>query len=180
MRGDLSIFIFIIVAVVLAAAILVVGMGGISQVGGGLDEILGLGEQVKSESTPKDLKSICQNWITSGSLQYDPEHIYNLQVGEAFRPYPRFWEGCGNPLNALVTVCKSSSEDCPNGVLDRYAVARGRDIGRVTGNEVVSCCTQACDKAIQLFDRCRLTTNTDAEQADCFNEAMETEILRCT
>jgi hypothetical protein len=179
MRADLSIFIFIIIAVVLAGAILVIGMTGLGQVDVGLGEILGLGEQVKAEGQPKDIKSICLTWMSAGANQYNPEAIYNLQVPQAFQPYPRFWEDCGRPLQALVTVCKSSSDDCPNGVLDRYAVARGRDIGRAVGNDVVSCCTQACDKAIQLFDQCRLTTNTEAEQTDCFNKAMESEILRC-
>lgn len=172
--------ILIVVGVVIAGAILVIAMGGVTQVGGSLDEFLGLGEQIQSEFTPKDMKTICNNWISSGANQYNPETIYNLQVAEAFQPYPNFWEGCGRPLQALVTVCKSGSEDCENGVLDKYAVARGRDIGRVVGNEVVSCCTQACDVAIKLYDQCALVSNNPTEEVDCFNRAMEDERLRCT
>ncbi len=183
MRADMSIVIFIIVAVVIAGAILVMGMGGLTQVGGGLEQILGLGEQVKSELTPKDIKSKCTTWLHSGTNQFNPETVQNLGVAEAFNPYPRFWEACGDPLSALVIVCKSGSDTCESGVINKDAYVVGSDIGRpglrANGKDTIECCTIACGIAIQKFDECSLTSNNDAEQVQCFNEAMALERPRC-
>ena len=179
MKADMSIFIFIIVAVVLAGAVLVMGMGGIGQVGASLQGMLGLGEQVKAEFTPKDIRSVCQTWLSAGAKKNDPETIFNLGVSDAFKPYPRFWDSCGDPLSALVTVCKSGSDTCPDAIINKNAYAVGRELGRtfgkVTGDDIIACCVNSCGIAIKEYDQCSLTSNSEAELVTCFDNAMADE-----
>jgi hypothetical protein len=182
MRADMSIFIFIIVAVVLAGAILVMGMGGIGQVGAGLEQFLGVGAKVESEFTPKDIKTICETWLASGANQYDPETIANLQVTDSFKPFPRFWDDCGQPMELLVTVCKSGSDDCEQGIVST-AKAYGADFGKpgvnANGRDVVECCVKSCGIAIQLYEQCQLSSASEADLIQCFNSAMLDTSPRC-
>lgn len=178
----MSVFIFIIVAVVLAGAILVMGMGGIGQVGGGLEEFLQVGQKVESQFTPKDIRSICQTWLTSGSGMNDPNTIANLGLTDAFKSYPNFWDSCGEPMAALVTICKAGSDDCEDGIVSTataYAYEVGGDFGTARGRDVVDCCIESCDIAMGFYQQCSLTSNTDADIMLCFRERMLETRPRC-
>ena len=175
--------VMLVIIVIIGAAILMLGMGLIGQVGASLEGMMGMGETVKAEFTPKDIRTVCSTWLSSGSKKNDPDTIFNLGVSDAFKPYPRFWEACGDPLSALVTVCKSGSDTCEDGIINKNAYAVGRELGRtfgkVTGDDIISCCVTSCGIATKDYDQCSLTSNSEAELVTCFDNAMADERPRC-
>lgn len=180
MRGDMTYMIIIIVAVILGGAILVVGMQGVQQVGGSFTEFFGIGKQAVARLTPTDIQKICSDWVSSGSQMFNPDTIQNLGVAESFRPYTRFWNCCGGPLNALVVECKSSVENCNNGVLDSKARARNsKEFRNAKGDETVSACITACNKASSMYNTCKLQSTTEADLVNCFTSAMNDETQPC-
>ncbi len=172
--------IIVLVAIVLGGALLLVGLRGVGQIGSFFEGLTGQGKSQLQSLSQMNPAEACRAWLTSGTKQSDPNTVLSLGIPDIFKPYPRWADACGTPLDVLATACRSAAEGCENGIINQDAIVYSATLRTVVrGGDIMSCCRTACGKVIEAYDRCQFESKNEAELAECFDQSMTDETRVC-
>lgn len=138
MKGDSNV-IFLVIAVIIGASILLLSLGILGKVKRGVDDMGPVEEQMVS------LSQTCENWLYGD--KYSAEAIINTyKLPEKMRPFSSAKSACGDEIEELAQKCiTSTASGCAGeGIIKSDALELNQ-------------CTRTCLNIIEIFHLCEIS-----------------------